>query len=137
MTYSQIIELPRGWRISPRLMALWAVDEAHTIELEAVERTDDNRIRWAYRLAHHGRTIFEGRDMRSPVGEELSTDALVKAAIAILAFLITPSEDPEDLTPEQTAWRGEFAEDLALFTFDDSCGYCGDAEHLSPTCPDR
>ncbi|WP_026416971.1 hypothetical protein [Actinomadura oligospora] len=137
MTSSQVIEIPPWWRVSVRLTACWPIDDTHTLELEPAGRTDDNRIRWGYRLACDGQTIFEARDVCSPVGEPLSADAHVKAAKAILTFLITPSEDPEDLTPEQVAWREEHAEELALLIRDDMCGYCGSPAHISPACTDR
>ncbi|MEV5576595.1 hypothetical protein AB0L06_41760 [Spirillospora sp. NPDC052269] len=137
MTSSHVIELPPKWRISSHLTACWPIDIAHTLELEPAERTDDDRILWGYRLTRDGKAIFEARDVGSPVGERLSTDAYLKAAKAILTFLITPSEDPEHLTPEQIDWREEHAEELAPFSFDDMCGYCGSPMHISPACSNR
>lgn len=137
MTSIHVIELPPKWRISSGLMACWPIDDAHILELEPAGRTGDNRILWGYRLLCDGRTVFEARDVRSPVGEELSADAYVKAANAILVFLITPSEDPEDLTPRQIDWREQHADDLALLAFGDMCGYCGSPAHISPACSNR
>lgn len=134
--------LPKGWVISPRLMACWPIDAEHTLEISPIERTDDGRIRWGYRLARRNRTVFAGRDLCSAVGAAVTTDEYTRTARTALAFLTLRPGDVEagyfaGYTKRQLTWRDDVAEDLALLAMDDQCGYCGSEGHVSPVCPSR
>lgn len=135
MAIPSVLTLPVGWIISSRLMPAWRIDPEHMLEVEPAERTDDNRIRWRYRLSRCGRTIFEDADVRSPVGAAGTTEDLIRAASAILTFL-TIGTDEERYTKRQRLWREQYAEDLSVYAMDDLCGYCG-GNHLSPACASR
>jgi hypothetical protein len=133
------VSLPPGWSISSRLLAAWPIDDDHTLELWPAARTRDGRLRWRYRLSRKSRTIFTSSDICSPVGAELTTGELTRAARTVLSFLTLTSGDTDadyfdTYTRTQLAWRDRFAEDLSLYAMDDQCGYCGD-DHPSPACP--
>jgi hypothetical protein len=132
------IALPPRWRITSRLLAGWPVNEDHLLELWPYGRTDDGRIRWLYRLSHRNRTIFSATDISSPVGTMPATDALIITARTVLSFLTLRSGDTDaeyfdHYTRAQLEWRDGYAEELALYTLDDTCGYCG-GHHPSPGC---
>ncbi|GAA2324002.1 hypothetical protein GCM10010149_91670 [Nonomuraea roseoviolacea subsp. roseoviolacea] len=133
--------LPRGWRISPRLLAAWPIDGEHSLELWPTALTADGRLRWRYRLSRKSRTVFTASDVSSAVGAMLTTEELIRTARTVLAFLTlcvgdTDAEYFDTYTRAQIAWRDRFAEELSIYAMDDVCGYCG-AEHLSPGCPTR
>jgi hypothetical protein len=134
---STMITLPYGWIISSRLAGCWRIDDDHTLELLPVERTDDQRIRWSYRLARKGRTIFAGSDLHSGAGDPLDTGAYVKAALAALNFLTTGPGENETYTKTQQSWHESYAEYLSVYGADDFCGYCGGEDHRSPECRSR
>ncbi|MEZ0076254.1 hypothetical protein [Planotetraspora sp. GP83] len=139
MAMTSVLTLPPGWVISSRLMPAWQIDAEHMLELEPAERTDDNRIRWRYRLSRRGRTIFEDSDIRSPVGAVGTTEDLLDAARSVLNFLTVTDGDTEyfaDYTQKQRLWSEQYAEDLSAYAMDGWCGYCGGG-HLSPGCVSR
>ncbi|MGP3916328.1 hypothetical protein [Nonomuraea sp. 10N515B] len=135
------LELPRGWRISSRLLAAWPVDNDHQLELWPTGRTEDGRIRWQYRLSRQNHTIFTGSDVTSGAGVVFTAAELVCAARTVLAYLTLQEGDTDReyfdaYTSTQIAWRDQYAEELSVHAMDDLCGYCG-GDHLSPGCPNR
>ncbi|GLW98249.1 hypothetical protein [Microtetraspora sp. NBRC 16547] len=138
MAMTHALALPAGWIISSRLMPAWLIDADHVLELEAVGRTDEGRIRWRYRLSRCGRTIFAASDICSAVGADLTTQELVSAARTVLCFLTAREGDTDAeyfavYTRAQRAWRDRYAEELSVYAMDGWCGYCG-GNHLSPGC---
>lgn len=133
--------LPARWEISSRLMPAWPIDTDHILELEAVERTPDNRIRWKYRLSRKSQLIFSRSDIRSGVGAILTTRELVRAAQTVLTHLtLKPGDTDSDVfseyTQRQLRWRDRWAEELSIYALD-GCGYCGSERHPSPGCDVR
>ncbi|MEV7012697.1 hypothetical protein [Streptosporangium sp. NPDC051022] len=131
--------LPSRWRISSRLLAAWPIDEDHLLEIWPAGYRD-GRIQWYYRLSRKRRTIFAASDIRSAAGTVLSTQELVNAARSVLAFLTLRPGDVEAeyfdaYTATQLTWRDRYAEELAAFAMEDTCGYCGSTDHPSPGCP--
>lgn len=131
--------LPRGWRISPRLLAAWPIDSEHSLELWPTARADDGRLRWHYRLSRKSRTVFAVSDISSAVGAVLTAEELIRTARTVLAYLTlrpgdTDAEYFDAYTRAQLAWRDRFAEALSIYAMEDLCGYCG-GDHLSPGCP--
>lgn len=103
--------------ISSRLMAAYQLDNGHVIHVSRVGQ-NDHRIVWSYVLERDGVTIFEGSDFSA--GTELTYG---EAARDVLFFLTlqdgdTDEEYFEGYTPEQAAWRDEYAENLSLFALD-------------------
>lgn len=136
------VTLPRGWTISPRLVPCWHLDDDHTLEIAPSGRTDDDRIRWSYRLAKGNRTIFAGSDIGSPAGARFDTEQLIAGARAVLSFLTlqpgdTDADHFDDYTPEQLGWCDAHAAALSVLAMDDQCGYCGSHEHTAPGCTRR
>ncbi|GAA3138954.1 hypothetical protein [Nonomuraea roseoviolacea] len=68
--------LPRGWRISSRLLAAWPIDGEHSLELWPTAPTGDGRLRWRYRLSRKSRTVFTASDVSSAVGAMLTIYAM-------------------------------------------------------------
>jgi hypothetical protein len=138
------IALPYGWTISPRLTACWPIDDDHALELEPIERTDDHRIRWWYRLssASNDTAIFEGDDVCSAVGAVVTTQEYAWTARCVLSWLtLRPGDVDADFfrndTDAQTVWRDAHAEEMSIYTLDVQCGFCGGEDHISPACPRR
>lgn len=134
-----MVAIPRGWSISPRLLAMWQIDVDHTLEIWPHSRTPEGRIRWQYRLCRKRRVIFSASDISSGVGAQLTTEELISAARTVLSYatLRDGDTDPEffeGYTKTQLAWRDQHAECLSIYTDETVCGYCGD-DHLSPGCP--
>jgi hypothetical protein len=132
------ITLPPRWRITSRLLAGWPIDAEHLLEVWPHSRTGEGRLRWLYRLSRRNRTIFTAIDISSPTGVVLSTDALISSATMVLSYLTlrpgdTDAEYFDTYTRAQLAWRDRFAEELALYALEDTCGYCG-GDHASPGC---
>jgi hypothetical protein len=134
---STMTTLPYGWTISSRLAGCWRIDDDHTLELAPLERTGDQRIRWSYRLARKGRTIFTGSGLRSGARDALDTGAYVRAAVAVLNFLTSGPGESETYTGRQRSWCEAHAEYLSIYAADEFCGYCGGEDHRSPECRSR
>lgn len=115
---------------SPRLILVWRIDADHLLEIGGEGRTDDGRIRYAYRLSRHEQTIFEGHDFCSGSGAAPVAATLSHAAGCLLGFLTMRPGDVEsdyfdEYTPQQCQWRDAFAEGLSTYAQDRCCGYCG------------
>lgn len=107
--------------INSRLMAEYPLDCGHAIAVECINTSSDWRNRYHYLLTHDDRVIFEGHDLWSGCDDDIDYG---KAVRGILGFLTLRPGDVEsdyfaDYTPEQIAWRDEFAEAFALYSFDD------------------
>jgi hypothetical protein len=103
--------------ISSRLMAAYRLDDGHVIHVSRVGR-DGHRIVWSYVLERDGATIFEGADFSA--GTDLSYGEAARGVLGLftLGEGDTDSDYFDSYTPEQIAWRDEFAENLALFALD-------------------
>ncbi|GIH99179.1 hypothetical protein [Planobispora takensis] len=141
MVMTHALTLPAGWMISPRLVPAWPIDGEHTLEICPAGRTDEQRIRWSYRLTRGKRTIFAGKDICSGMRAEPTTRELGSAARTVLSYLTlrpgdTDAEYFDGYTATQMAWAEAYAEELSAFAMDGICGYCGSEDHVSPLCPD-
>ncbi|MEO3810740.1 hypothetical protein ABGB17_17200 [Sphaerisporangium sp. B11E5] len=142
MTAREYVALPPGWMISSRLLALWPIDDDHSLELGPCGRTPEGRLRWYYRLARKNDTVFAGTDIASGVGGTLTTNELVNAARAVLSLLtLRPGDTDREYfyayTEDQRNWCDAHAESLSIYAMEDVCGYCGGVDHPSPGCVNR
>lgn len=107
--------------ISARLMAAYDFDGGHTLHLHAEQRDDEGRIVYSYVLERGGVVIFEGSDFRSGCGAPID---YADAARTLMGFLTlregdTDADHFDRYTPEQIAWRDEYAEDLSIYGVDE------------------
>ena len=103
--------------ISARLMAAYDFDFGHTLHLHAEQRDGFGRIVYSYVFERDGVVIFEGSDFRSGCGDSVN---YATAARALLGFLTlregdTDSDYFDRYTPEQLAWRDEYAKGLSIY----------------------
>jgi hypothetical protein len=102
--------------ISGRLMAAYQLDDRTVLHLSRVPT--GARDRFEYVFEFDGQVIFEGDDFSTPAGETYG-----EAAHGLLGFLTldegdTDAEYFDGYTPEQLAWRDEYAEEYALYALD-------------------
>jgi len=101
----------RTWTRDDYQLDLWDTGKRQ----EASGKSILNYVFW-----HHGKVIFHGSEYcPSPLHCTDSDDSVA----SLLSFLScgdgdTDDEFFEDYTPEQIAWRDEFAEDLSLIVYD-------------------
>lgn len=106
--------------ISARLMAAYDFDDSHTLHLHAEQRDDEGRIVYSYVLEREGVVIFEGSDFQSGCGAPVD---YADAARSLMGFLTLREGDTDAdyfdrYTPEQIAWRDEYAEGLGIYGMD-------------------
>jgi len=106
--------------ISARLMAAYDFDFDHTLHLHAEQRDDEGRIVYSYVLEREGVVIFEGSDFRTGCWAEVD---YAEAARSLMGFLTLREGDTDAdyfdrYTPEQIAWRDEYAEGLVGYGVD-------------------
>jgi hypothetical protein len=100
--------------ISGRLMAAYKLPDEHVVHLGRIS-VSGGRVTWHYVLEHDDVVIFEGTDF----GTHADT-TYGDAARDLMGFLTLGEGDTDndffsDYTPEQIAWRDEFAEYLSMF----------------------
>lgn len=103
--------------ISARLMAAYDFDFGHTLHLHAEQRDGFGRIVYSYVLERDGVVIFEGSDFRSGCGAAVN---YAEAARSLMGFLTLREGDTDAdyfdrYTPEQLAWRDEYAKGLSIY----------------------
>lgn len=103
--------------ISARLMAAYDFDDGHTLHLHAEQRDDEGRIVYTYVLEREGTVIFEGDDFRTGCWAEVD---YADAARSLMGFLTLREGDTDAdyfdrYTPEQLAWRDEYAKGLSIY----------------------
>lgn len=136
MSLTHALSLPKNTK-SPRMALVWRVHPDHVPRISTDE--PDGRIRYHYQPLHENRTIFDG-DFCTGFSAEPIAETLTHAAASLLGFLThcpggVEADYFEGYTPEQIAWRDEFAEYLSIYAQDRYCGYCG-SDHDSPASAD-
>ena len=88
----------------------------YQLDLWDTESRDENgKHMLAYRLKHKGKMIFNGSDFCASPFHVIDSDDTVASILGFLS-LDDGDTDPEyfdDYTPEQIAWRDEFAAELS------------------------
>jgi hypothetical protein len=103
--------------ISARLMAAYDFPTGATLHVGIKTREPDGRIRYRYVLEQDGDVIFDGDDFRTGCWAEVD---YAEAARSLLGFLTLREGDTDAdyfdrYTPEQLAWRDEYAEGLSIY----------------------